>query len=156
MTIRPVAASEVDSVVALVTDTLAEFGIVFGIGSATDADLAHLPASYVDRGGAFWVAVDEADEIVGTVGLARTGPDQLELRKMYLRLDQRGRGLGKALLQVALAWAEAQPTIARITLDTTEQMLAAIALYESHGFVRDDRHVTAARCSRGYVKELRR
>ena len=39
-------------------------------------------------------------------------------------------------------------------LDTTHPMIAAIAFYESHGFVRDDAQIRGSRCHRGYAKAL--
>ena len=54
---------------------------------------------------------------------------------MYLRPDQRGRGLGKRLLAIALDWARANGTKV-VRLDTSERMAAARRLYEAYGFRR--------------------
>jgi GNAT superfamily N-acetyltransferase len=150
--VREVEAADVTEVVALVRDVLAEFGLQFGEGSPTDAELAALPASYRARGGAFWVALAEG-AIVGTCGVFPVAPATFELRKMYLRPATRGLGVGRALLETAVAWTRAQGG-ERLVLDTTEQMQRAIAFYESHGFVRDDTQVRGARCSRGYTRVL--
>jgi GNAT superfamily N-acetyltransferase len=72
---------------------------------------------------------------------------------MYLRADARGMGIGKRLLEGAIAWCRARGA-KRVVLDTTEQMTGAIALYEANGFVRDDTQVRGARCSRGYARKL--
>lgn len=150
--VRPVTASDVHAVVALVTEVLPEFGLEFGKGSPTDDELRELPASYVERGGAFWVA-DVDGDVLGTCGLVPIEPGTLELRKMYLRPAARGRGLGRALLETAVAWARARGA-AKIVLDTTERMERAIAFYEANGFVRDDAYKRASRCTRGYVRVL--
>jgi putative acetyltransferase len=150
--VRFVREEDVQGVVALVTNVLAEFGLIFGKGASTDGDLHRLPASYADHGGAFWVAVAGAD-VVGTCGLFPVAPRTYELRKMYLHSSARGLGLGRRLLDEAVVWSRAQGG-RRIALDTTEQMTRAIAFYESHGFVRDDAQIRGARCSRGYVMEL--
>jgi putative acetyltransferase len=81
------------------------------------------------------------------------GPTTFELRKMYLRAASRGLGLGKRLLDVAVAWARERGGT-RLVLDTTEQMARAIEFYEAHGFVRDDAQIRGARCSRGYALPL--
>jgi ribosomal protein S18 acetylase RimI-like enzyme len=54
---------------------------------------------------------------------------------MYLRPEQRGRGLGRRLLDTALTHARSSGA-KRIRLDTTERMVAARALYEQYGFER--------------------
>jgi putative acetyltransferase len=150
--IRPVEAKDVAAVVELVRTTLGEFGIVFGLGAATDEQLLNLPASYTVGGGAFFVAVDQ-DALIGTAGVAPVEPGVFELRKMYLRPEARGKGVGQQLFDRCLAHVRAQGG-RRMVLDTTEQMAAAIAFYERNGFVRDDTQRRASRCSRGYRREL--
>lgn len=150
--IRPVESGDVAAVIELVRTTLAEFGIVFGEGAETDAQLERLPASYTAGGGAFFVAVDEA-QVIGTAGIALVEPGLFELRKMYLRPEARGRGVGQLLFDACLAHARAHGG-RRIVLDTTEKMTTAIAFYERNGFVRDDTQRRAPRCSRGYRRDL--
>jgi GNAT superfamily N-acetyltransferase len=104
ITVRPVTNADVPGVVALVRETLAEFGLRFGDGSKTDDELAALPGSYVRGGGAFWVAVDDRGSVVGTCGVFPVGAGDMELRKMYLYPRARGTGLGKRLLDESVAW----------------------------------------------------
>lgn len=151
-TVRPVRAEDVPAVVALVRETLAEFGIAFGVGAETDTQLLGLPGSYESLGGAFFVAERE-EVLVGTAGVVPVEPGVFELRKMYLATGARGHGVGQRLLDVCLA-AVRERGGRRVVLDTTEQMTAAIRFYERNGFVRDDAQRRAARCSRGYRLEL--
>jgi putative acetyltransferase len=151
--IRPVTARDVPDVIELVATTLAEFGLEFGKGSPTDEELHQLPASYVERGGQFWIARAESGELLGTAGMFRLSPAMFELRKMYLRPASRGLGLGKQLLDASLAWSKSQGAT-HVVLDTMEKMTRAIAFYEAHGFVRDDTHIRGSRCSRGYIRTL--
>jgi putative acetyltransferase len=152
LVVREVTGADVPAVIELVAATLAEFGLEFGRGAATDAELHHLPASYAARGGAFWVGYDDAD-MLGTCGVFPVAAETFELRKMYLRPAARGRGLGARLLDVAVAWVKARGG-RRIVLDTVDAMARAIAFYEAHGFVRDDAQIRGSRCTRGYVREL--
>jgi putative acetyltransferase len=151
--VRRVCSNDVTAVLGLVRDVLAEFGLRFGVGAATDDALAQLPTSYEEHGGAFWVAVVSTGEIVGTCGIFPLDPGTFEVRKMYLQPEVRGQGVGRALLDESVAWARARGG-RRLVLDTTEQMRRAIAFYESHGFVRDDSQMRGARCSRGYRRDL--
>ena len=146
--VRPALAADVPAVIALVTDVLGEFGLRFGVGSATDDDLRDLPGSYHARGGAFWVATGGAG-LLGTAGVFPVAPATFELRKMYLAPAARGHGLGARLLDVAVAWCRARGATA-LVLDTVEEMTRAIAFYQAHGFVRDDAQIRGARCTRGY------
>ena len=150
--VRAVERRDVADVIALVGDVLAEFGLVFGVGAATDAALRELPDSYAAHGGAFWVAT-RGDALVGTCGMFPVAPTVYELRKMYLAPAARGLGVGGRLLDTALAWARASGGT-RVVLDTVDAMTRAIAFYEARGFVRDDAEIRGARCTRGYTLDL--
>ena len=128
MSIVPFQASHTEGFRELVSDTLREFG--FEPDPAFDGDLDDPGSSYA----ALWVAL-AGDEVVGSVAMRELGDGAVELKRMYLRPDQRGRGLGKALLTVALGWARAKGA-AVVRLDTSERMVAARRLYEAHGFKR--------------------
>lgn len=154
MLIREAKASDIDAVVSLVRATLTEFGITFGQGADTDEQLSHLPDSYTDHGGAFFVA-EENGVLVGTAGVAKLddAPGVFELRKMYLSPSTRGKGVGQQLFDACRRFVVAHGG-QRVVLDTTEKMTAAIAFYERNGFVRDDTQRRASRCSRGYRLDL--
>ena len=149
--IRPVTPADVPAVIALITTTLAEFGLVFGQGSSTDEPIRTLPSSYTDAGGAFWVAV--SDTLIGTCGVYPLSPTIYELRKMYLDPAARGTGLGRRLLDTAVDFVRSKGATA-IVLDTMHSMTRAIAFYEAHGFTRDDSQIRGSRCSRGYIRRL--
>jgi molybdopterin-guanine dinucleotide biosynthesis protein A/GNAT superfamily N-acetyltransferase len=112
----------------LVSQTLAEFG--FSADPELDPDLADPAAVYE----AVWVAL-RAGRVVGSVALRRLGPAEVELKRMYLRPTERGHGLGRRLLDMALLWAR-EHRIGTIKLDTSERMEAARHLYEAYGFAR--------------------
>jgi molybdopterin-guanine dinucleotide biosynthesis protein A len=126
--IAPFRPEHADGFRALVSDTLAEFG--FTADPELDADLADPPAVY----DAVWIAA-RAGRVMGSVALRRLGPDEVELKRMYLRPELRGQGVGRRLLDTALGWAR-EHRIRTIRLDTTERMEAARHLYEAHGFAR--------------------
>ena len=112
----------------LVVDTLREFG--FEPDPSLDPDLEDPAETYES----LWVALVDGD-VVGSVALRADDADTLVLKRMYLRPEQRGRGLGRRLLDTALAHARSSGA-KRITLDTTERMVGARALYEQYGFKR--------------------
>ena len=62
------------------------------------------------------------------------GPDDAELKRMYLAPSARGLGLGRALGEAAVAEAR-RLGYRRLLLDTRASMKAACALYRALGFV---------------------
>jgi putative acetyltransferase len=137
----------------LVFGILEEFGLAAD-HAGTDADLSDIELHYLAPGGAFWVVEDGRGRVVGTCGLWLDpgDPSRCELRKMYLRPQWRGRGLGGQLLEAALAHAAAAGR-RRVELETNRAMTAAIALYQSRGF-REIGGETCARCDRKFALEL--
>jgi molybdopterin-guanine dinucleotide biosynthesis protein A len=126
--IVPFEPTHADGFRALVSETLREFG--FEPDPEIDSDLADPARTYRS----LWVALADG-QVVGSVALRDRGERRRQLKRMYLRPDQRGRGLGRRLLETALEDARADG-VALIELDTGERMEAARALYEAYGFRR--------------------
>lgn len=153
MEVRLIERDDVPHAVELISRTLDEFGLRFGVGSPTDAELHELPASYAAKGGAFWIATSNEGRLLGTCGVIPLEGGVYELRKMYLDPSSRGVGLGSRMLDVAVAWAR-EHGATMIVLDTIESMTRAISFYEQNGFIRDDAHIRGERCTRGYRRDL--
>ena len=66
---------------------------------------------------------------------------------MYVAPEARGQGVGRALLDRAVAEARAWPNVERIILSTVERATAAHALYRSAGFTPYAREADAFRQS---------
>ncbi|URW75636.1 GNAT family N-acetyltransferase [Sphingomonas donggukensis] len=103
----------------------------------TDRDvLDHPRARIVDRGGAILFVEDADLGIVGTCALQRTAPGRFELTKMGVLESARGRGVGAALLDAAIARAKVLGA-ETLYLLSNRRSAAAIHLYERAGFVHD-------------------
>ncbi|MBL9127874.1 MAG: GNAT family N-acetyltransferase [Verrucomicrobiales bacterium] len=133
---------------ALVFGILAEYGLR-PEPDGIDRDLSAPRTSYVGSGG--WFAVltvresRSADRIVGSVGLLPEEDGVVELRKMYLASECRGRGLGSSLLARAMEEARRRG-FRRIRLSTARVLREAVALYERRGFRPVDKTSPACRC----------
>jgi putative acetyltransferase len=151
--LRPATRADGPALLALVTAVLAEHGLAADPGG-TDADLQDVEKNYLRSGGWFVVVVNAAGEIVGSVGLAPLAePGVVELRKMYLRPELRGRGVGRRLLLEAIAVARARGYRC-IRLETASVLKAAVALYLRHGFVPVTDGVHSARCDAAFELTL--
>ncbi|HUI98705.1 MAG TPA: GNAT family N-acetyltransferase [Usitatibacter sp.] len=150
--IRPAAATDAPPIRALVRRVLAEYGLAPD-PSGTDRDLEDPIASYRGAGGQLDAVVDESGRLVGCCGVMPHGDGSCELRKMYLAQDARGQGLGKRLLDRALAFARGR-RFPRIELETASVLETAIALYRAAGFRVLERRPAACRCDRAFAMDL--
>ncbi|MBA2703777.1 MAG: GNAT family N-acetyltransferase [Blastocatellia bacterium] len=98
-----------------------------------DKELAGLPGDYAPPGGRLFLAVD-GDDVMGGVALREIGDRVGEVKRLYVRPEFRGRGLGRTLTEKLIAEAK-QIGYARLRLDTLPgKMDQAIAMYRSFGF----------------------
>jgi putative acetyltransferase len=98
-----------------------------------DRELATLPGEYAPPRGALFVAWT-CSRPAGCVALRPLDGDACEMKRLYVRPDCRGGGLGRALVERVLGEAR-RLGYARMRLDTVPGMEAAIALYRALGFV---------------------
>ena len=92
----------------------------------------------VAPGGVF-LLVYRGDEVVGCGGVRELEPTVGELKRMWIRSDNRGKGLGSRLLSELIEQSRA---IGHTTLllDTNRGLTEALALYRKHGFEPIERY----------------
>lgn len=99
-----------------------------------DHELATLPGRYTPREGRLRVGFANSTP-AGCVALRRIGPGTCEMKRLYVRPQFRGQGLGRALAGNVIAAARDIGYV-RMCLDTLGSMHAAMALYTTLGFRR--------------------
>jgi putative acetyltransferase len=97
-----------------------------------DLEQLNHPEACVESGGMIFFARTEGD-IVGTCALIRAKEGEFELAKMAVTPEVQGRGIGKKLGEVAIAWAK-ENGATRICLESNRRLETAIRLYERLGF----------------------
>jgi putative acetyltransferase len=74
-----------------------------------------------------------AEHAAGCVAVRFLDPKTAEMKRLYVRSTHRGKGLGRALAEAAIAVAR-EAGCARIVLDSLPKMREAQALYETLNF----------------------
>jgi putative acetyltransferase len=131
--LRPASNSDIPSIQRVVFTCLGEYGLKPDL-TGKDYDLQDIEKNYFSNNGYFGVAVNtNTNAIVGTFGLFSFAPEICELRKMYLKKDYRGKGMGKFMLGTAIGIAK-EKNFKRIFLGTISPLVEAISLYRQYGF----------------------
>jgi putative acetyltransferase len=98
-----------------------------------DQELATLPGEYAPPAGRLLIAEYEG-QLAGCVALHPLQDGVCEMKRLYLRPQFRGKGLGRVLTDRILAEAR-QIGYRRIRLDTVEPVMKdAVAMYRKIGF----------------------
>jgi GNAT superfamily N-acetyltransferase len=149
--IRQYRHDDASRVRALIRSVLEEFGFTLDC-AGDDSDIVDINQSYASPSSTFLI-LEAGGEFAGTVGVKRCSQDEAELRRMYLKPELRGIGLGKELLVSALEFSAVQG-YGTVILRTSEMFSRAIRLYERFGFRRTG--MCNERCELLYKKILKK
>ena len=96
-------------------------------------ELAELPGDYAPPSGRLFLAVKDT-EIAGCVAMRKIGDGICEIKRLFVRTEFRGQGLGWQLAEAIIRTGK-EIGYERVRLDTLPpKMNDAIALYRSLGF----------------------
>lgn len=98
-----------------------------------EQELASLPAPYARPDGAILLARGADGTPLGVIALKKLEDGVAEIKRLYVRPQARGLGLGKALAAAIIAEGR-RIGYAELKLDTLPRLVEAVALYRGFGF----------------------
>lgn len=93
----------------------------------------HDNSVYIKSGGGFWIALNEKNDIIGTIALHKQNNKNIEMKRLYVRKEYRGKGVSKALYNKIIQYCIINK-FERIFLGTHEKLEQAIQFYLRRGF----------------------
>lgn len=97
-----------------------------------DTELSNLPGEYLHPSGCLLLALKD-DKIIGCVALRKLSNDVCEMKRLYIRPEFRGQGIGKMLAKAVIEQGK-HLGYSSMRLDTLETMEEAVALYKRLSF----------------------
>lgn len=108
--------------------------------------------TYILSGGNFWIALDDNDNVIGTIGLKVNG-NKSTLHRFYINASYRSCGIGSKLYQKLEQYAS-DSKVNEIYLSAGRHLTSAHSFYKKQGFqVIDDKDLNR---SIKYVKKIKK
>jgi len=70
---------------------------------------------YQNEGSKFWIALNDKDEVIGTVGALKVSTEEIKMNSLYVNIDYRKLGIAKELYELLINFAK-QQSYKKITL----------------------------------------
>ena len=137
LTIRPIQSSDNEILAKIIRQCFRDFGAPTAGTVFEDPTTDDLYALFREEKSVLWVA-EWGGEVVGCCGIYPSDnlpEDYVELVKLYLSADARGKGIGKALMQKSIESA-GKLGYSTIYIESLPEFDIAVSLYEKSGFIR--------------------
>ena len=109
-----------------------------GVPPRLREDLLDIRRHYLEPGDMFWLAIDESDRVVGSVGCRSIeGTQEIWLHRLFVKYSRKRQGIGTRLLQTAEDYARGRgKTLVRVHLGgPREQWFESYQFYPKFGYV---------------------
>ncbi len=127
--------SRIDEVRSLIQEYASSLGVDLCFQNFEE-EMGSLPGEYSPPGGALLIAEDHG-ESVGCVAMRKLSKDICEMKRLYVRPNYRGKGIGRLLAESIIERAK-KSGYKRVRLDTLPSMKEAISIYLKMGFKATD------------------
>lgn len=87
----------------------------------------------MNNGGQFWLAINDQQKIIGTIGLIKLDNNKSALKKMFVDENYRNLKVGKKLLDIVVTTCK-ENNIDGIYLGTIDKFISAQYFYSKNGF----------------------
>ena len=100
-----------------------------------NADLLDIKTHYLDTGDLFWLAIDEHDRVIGSVGYnSIPGTTEARLHRLYVKAARKREGIGTRLLQTAEEHLRRQGKTAVHVHLGGKEYFESRSFYPKHGY----------------------
>lgn len=103
-------------------------------------DLLDIDANYISTGNMFWIAIDDNDRVIGTIGTKIISEHEMWLKRLYVKSTLKRQGIGKKLYKKAEEFAK-KKGIDIIYTRFASDYVEAQRFYPAIGFIETGQYV---------------
>ena len=96
-------------------------------------DLLDINANYISTGNMFWIAIDDNNRVIGTIGTKIISKNEMWLKRLYIKSTMKRQGIGRKLYKKAEEFAN-QKGIDTIYTKFSPDYIEAQKFYPKIGF----------------------
>ena len=122
-----------DDLIFMILEAKNALGRVPGLNE----DLLDIQANYFDKGDMFWIAVDDNDRVIGSVGYSTVeNTEDVVLHRLFVKANLKNKGIGTCLLKTAEEYLKSIGKKGIIVhLGNKEHFYESWQFYLKHGYV---------------------
>ena len=101
-------------------------------------DLLDIHKNYFEKDDKFWIAVDDNDRVIGSIGYSiEVGKNEAVIHRLFVKANMKRNGIGSKLLETAEKDLQKRGIdVAKVNLGAPkEQWAESYAFYPKHGYV---------------------
>lgn len=107
-----------------------------GRAPGLNEDLLDIQSNYFDKGGMFWIALDENDRVIGSVGFNTDDMNGATLHRLFVKCNLKYQGIGTALLKTAEGYIkQIGREIVYVNLGKGDEWFESRNFYTKHSYV---------------------
>lgn len=102
-----------------------------------NSDLLDIKGNYFDKGDMFWIALDENDRVIGSVGFNNNENEKdVTLHRLFVKYNLKHQGIGTALLNTAERYIKSQgKEEIYINLGIGKEWFESRLFYTKYGYI---------------------
>ncbi len=121
-----------DDMIFMILEAKNALGRVPGLNQ----DLLDIKSNYLDKGDMFWLALDDTDRVIGSVGFSTNDNfKNVTLHRLFVKYNLKHQGIGTALLKTAEDYIKLQnKEEIYLNLGIGDEWFESRAFYTKHGY----------------------
>lgn len=121
-----------DDMIFMVLEAKNALGRVSGL----NPDLLDIQSNYFDRGDMFWIALDENERVIGSVGFnTNENVKDVTLHRLFVKYNLKHKGIGTTLLYTVEKYIkELERETIYINFGVGDEWFESRAFYTKHGY----------------------